>query len=115
MYKFVAPCQAETLPEIAAVSRTRADVVPTAMTRPPACLAELIAAEASSDIDPNSLCIRCSSIQSTSIGLNVPTPTCRVTRESLIPSVRSCSISDGVKCKPAVGAAMDPCWVAYGV
>jgi len=56
----------------------------------------------------NSVCISWSAMISAFTGLNVPAPTCNVTSAVCIPFSRICSITTGVKCSPAVGAATDP-------
>ena len=55
-----------------------------------------------------SVCIGWRVASSSLTGRNVPAPTCNVTSSKPKPLPRICSISSGVKCRPAVGAATDP-------
>ena len=90
------------------ISSVRQLVVPTAMTRWPAARVSLMSFAVSSLTEYHSLCIWWSSMDSSFTGRKVPRPTCSVTSAMLTPRERIVSISCGVKCKPAVGAAALP-------
>ena len=108
MYKSVAPTNESIAPTFAAVSRERTAVVPTATTLPLILLVCLIAATVSSETAHHSECIACSSICFVLMGRNVSIPTCKVTSARFTPLLFSSRKSEGVKCRPAVGAAADP-------
>ena len=90
------------------ISSVRQLVVPTAMTRWPAARVSLMSFAVSSLTEYHSLCIWWSSMDSSFTGRKVPRPTCSVTSAMLTPRERIVSISCGVKCRPAVGAAALP-------
>jgi len=72
----------------------------------------LAAAAVFSVIIPYSLCMVCSLMFSVLTGENVPNPTWSVTNSVSIPFSEIFFRSRFVKCKPAVGAATEPCCFA---
>ena len=86
------------------LSKTRAEVVPTATIRRFSRFARLSESAAAASIEKVSSCIRWSSSVSAVIGLNVPIPTCSVTMTRSIPFASRTFKSSVVKCNPAVGA-----------
>ena len=92
----------------AALSMVRTLVVPTAMTRPPRCFVWLIKAALSALTSHHSVWILCSSGEVSVTGAKVSRPTCSVTRVKFTPYAAILSMSQGVKCSPAVGAAAEP-------
>ena len=90
-------------------------VVPTATTRRPSARARLTASAVSPGIATSSARIRWTSTRAVRTGRNVPIPTCRVSGWTSIPLARRRASSAVVKCKPAVGAAIEPSSRAYTV
>src|SRR5574340_1202207 len=89
-------------------SIVRTEVVPTAITLPPACLVLLISSAVSEVTSHHSVWILCSSGSASVTGEKVSSPTCNVTLPNLTPYCSSDCINAGVKCSPAVGAAALP-------
>ena len=86
-------------------SSVRTEVVPTAVIRPHFSSRRATAARRTSKC---SVCIGCRAASSSLTGKKVPAPTCSVTSSNPKPRAFIPSISSGVKCSPAVGAATDP-------
>ncbi|MOA31417.1 hypothetical protein D3C78_1525730 [compost metagenome] len=93
---------------LAALSRERTEVVPTATTRLPRALQANTASTTSCGTSAYSACMTCSSMVSTRTGWKVPAPTCSVTKAISMPFSRSSASSGSSKCSPAVGAATAP-------
>ena len=75
----------------AALSNSRSEVVPTAISRPPSARAAFSRSAVARSILPHSACMRWSAVSSALTGRNVPAPTWRVNVSRATP--RSASIS----------------------
>ena len=100
---------------MAIVSSERRLVVPTATTRPPFFFVSVIMSHVFLLTDIHSECIECSFMLSTFTALKVPNPTCKVTKQELIPLFFRRSNKGSSKWSPAVGAAIAPGAEAYTV
>src|SRR5690606_2647236 len=94
------------------LSTARIEVVPTQQTFLPSALALLTISQASCLIISSSESILCLDKSSTSTGLNVPKPMCKVTLAKFSPFISSLFNKCLEKCNPAVGAATAPSSVA---
>ncbi|MBA7483050.1 hypothetical protein ES707_18560 [subsurface metagenome] len=95
-------------PACAAASTSLTAVVPTQMTRRPSFLARVRLSAVLGLSVPYSRWMWCRVGSSSRTGMKVSSPMCRVTNRHSTPISAMCSISCGVKCSPAVGAAALP-------
>src|SRR5258708_2546200 len=84
-------------------SMERTEVVPTAIRRPAGLNS---ACWVAAGISYTSRWMGCSSTRAVAMGRKVPRPTCRVRSANFTPAAEICASSSGVKCRPAVGAAL---------